>query len=200
MDDRSDDTLEDTDLLVMSVRRPEAFVAFYERHAEALVRYFARRTMAPDAAAELVAETFAQAYTSRGRFSPQGGDAGAWLYGIARHQLSRYFRLGAVDARARRRLGMPEREASSDDVERIERLADLPALRATVAEALRTVPEGERRAVSLRVIDERTYAEVAAHLGCSEQAARARVSRGLRRLGRVLEPEREALLDGGWIG
>jgi RNA polymerase sigma-70 factor (ECF subfamily) len=195
-----EDALDDGDLLLLSLRRPEAFVTFYERHAEPLVRYFARRTLQADVAAELTAETFAQAYASRGRYRATEAEAAAWLYAIARHQLAGFLRRGAVDARARRRLGMPQRELAPEDHERIERLADLPAVRGTVGDALSRLPAGERRAVSLRVLEERTYAEVAGALACSQDAARARVSRGLRRLQLLLEPEREALLDGGWIG
>jgi RNA polymerase sigma-70 factor, ECF subfamily len=200
LDRAFEETLDDADLLVLSVRRPEAFVTFYRRHAEALLRYFARRTLEPDVAAELTAETFAEAYASRARYRDVGSEPAAWLFGIGRHQLSRFFRNGGVDARARRRLGMPERVVSDEDHERIERLADLPEVRRTVAEALDRLPAGERRAVALRVVDELAYDEVARTLACSQEAARARVSRGLRRLGRLLEPQREALVDGGWIG
>jgi RNA polymerase sigma-70 factor, ECF subfamily len=44
----------------------------------------------------------------------------------------------------------------------------------------------ERRLLFLRVVEERTHTEVAAVLGCSESAARMRVSRALRRLRRGL--------------
>ena len=43
----------------------------------------------------------------------------------------------------------------------------------------------ERRLLFLRVVEERTHAEIAAALGCSEAAVRMRASRALRRL-RVL--------------
>ena len=182
--------LEDDELLVLSRRRPEAFGAFYERHAEVLLRFFARRTLDPEAAAELTAETFAQAFSSRGRFRPAGESGGLrWLYAIARHQLSRFFRRGAVDARARRRLGMPDRQISDQDYERIEELMDFEAMRRAVAEAFGSLSEDQRRAVELRVVEGRTYPEVARLLGSTEQAARARVSRGLRRLTTLLEQD-----------
>src|SRR5689334_11687107 len=104
--------LDDGDLLSLSTRHPEAFAAFYRRHAADLLAYFARRTLDADVAAELTAETFAEAFASRARFRDQGEGGGPWLFGIGRHQLSRYFRRGAVDASARRRLGMPERSLS----------------------------------------------------------------------------------------
>jgi len=180
--------LEDEELLVLSRRRPDAFGAFYERHAEAVLRFFARRTLDPEAAAELMAETFAQAFTSRGRFRPVGEGGGAgWLYAIGRHQLSRFFRRGAVDARARQRLGMPDRLVSDDDYERIEELMDLEGIRRAIAGAYGSLSDEQREAVELRVVQGRTYSEVARMLGSTEQAARARVSRGLRRLSNLLE-------------
>jgi RNA polymerase sigma-70 factor (ECF subfamily) len=187
--------LDDDELLLLSRARPEAFGELYDRHAEALLRFFVRRTFDPESAAELTAETFAQAFVSRVRFVPQGGGAAAWLYGIAKHQLSRYHRRGAVDARARRRLGMPLlRELSDENYDRIEELMDTEQVRGQVAEAFALLPADQRQAVNLRVVEGRTYDEVAALTGASQQTARARVSRGLRRLGTMLEQQG---VDGG---
>jgi DNA-directed RNA polymerase specialized sigma24 family protein len=61
------DERSDTELLLASRAEPVAFVELYRRHAEDLLRYFARRTLDPEAAAELTAETFAEAYASRGK-------------------------------------------------------------------------------------------------------------------------------------
>jgi RNA polymerase sigma-70 factor (ECF subfamily) len=58
-----------------------------------------------------------------------------------------------------------------------------------VAEAFALLPPDQRQAVNLRVVEGRPYDEVAALTGASEQAARARVSRGLRRLGSLLEEQ-----------
>ena len=60
--------LDDIELIVLSWDEPEAFGAVYERHAETLLGFFARRTLDPEAAAELTAETFAQAFVFRRRF------------------------------------------------------------------------------------------------------------------------------------
>jgi RNA polymerase sigma-70 factor (ECF subfamily) len=59
----------DAALLLASRDDPAAFVELYRRHAEDLLRYFARRTLDPEAAAELTAETFAEAFASRVRYS-----------------------------------------------------------------------------------------------------------------------------------
>jgi RNA polymerase sigma factor (sigma-70 family) len=182
MDERSD-----AELLIASRSEPRAFVEVYRRHAEDLLRYFARRTLDPEAAAELTAETFAEAYASRRNYRDTGVDGVAWLYGIARHQLSRFFRHGQIDAAARRKLGMPVRDLPPDDYERIEELVDLAPIRGALLEALDTLAEEQRDALRLRVIDGLPYLDVAERLGCEQAAARQRVSRGLRAIGLALQ-------------
>jgi RNA polymerase sigma-70 factor (ECF subfamily) len=178
--------LDDAELILRSSREPELFGLLFERHAESMLAFFARRTLDAESAAELVAETFAEAFASRSRFRDEGVDGVGWLYGIGKHLLSRYFRAGAVEARARRRLGMPERNVSDDDYDRIEELIDFERLGDALGEAMSTLPEEQREAVRLRAVDGRSYPEVAAELGCTESTARMRVSRGLRRIACVL--------------
>jgi RNA polymerase sigma factor (sigma-70 family) len=183
------DTLRsDGELVLQSREDPDAFAEFYDRHAEDLLRYFARRTLDPDvAAAELTAETFAEAFASRFRYRERGAGAGPWLYGIARHELSRFFRAGAVQVRARQRLGIPERDVSDTDYKRIEELIDFEKVGRAIAGAMTELSAEQREAMTLRVIEGRPYEEVARMLACTEDTARARVSRGLKRLARLLD-------------
>jgi RNA polymerase sigma factor (sigma-70 family) len=178
--------LDDVGLIVLSWDEPEAFGVLFERHAESLLGYFARRTLDAEAAAELTAETFAEAFASRRRFRDQGADGIAWLYGIGKNLLSRYFRSGAVDARARQRLGMPERTVGTDDYERIEELIDFDEMAHVMRGALAALSADQREAVRLRAIDGLSYREVAEKVGINEQTARARVSRGLRQIAKQL--------------
>ena len=181
------DERSDTELLLASRADPATFVELYRRHAEDLLRYFARRTLDPEAAAELTAETFAEAFASRRNYRDTGVNGVAWVYGIARHQLSRFYRTGSIEARARQNLGMPVRDLPAEDYERIEELVDLAPIREALVEALATLGDEQRDALQLRVIDELSYPDVASRLGCAEAAARQRVSRGLRRIAIVLQ-------------
>lgn len=183
----------DSELLIASRSDGDAFTELYRRHAEDLLRYFARRTLDPETAAELTAETFAEAFASRGRYTDQGVNGVAWIYGIARHRLGRFFRSGRVDAAARRKLGMPERELPSEDYERIEDLIDFAPIRDALVEALETLNPTQRDAMRLRVIDGLDYPDVAARLQCTEQSARQRVSRGLRQVALALQARGLAL-------
>ena len=76
---------------------------------------------------------------------------------------------------------------SQDALERAEELIDLELVRREVAGALGGLRRDEREALVLRVVEGKSYAEAAREAGCSEQALRARVSRGLRRLAQRLD-------------
>ena len=177
----------DSELLLASREDPESFTELYRRHAEDILQYFARRTLDPEAAAELTAETFAQAFASRKTYTDTGVNGVAWLYGVARHQLGRFFRAGRVDSDARRKLGMPERSLPPEDYERIEDLVDFAPIKDALVEALETLSTDQREALKLHVIGGLAYPEVARRLACTEDNARQRVSRGLRRLAIVLQ-------------
>jgi RNA polymerase sigma factor (sigma-70 family) len=183
----------DAQLLLASRTDAEAFTALYRRHAEALLRFFVRRTLDPEAAAELTAETFAQAFASRATYRDQGVDGVAWLYGVARHQLGRFFRSGRVEAEARHKLGMPERPVPPEDFDRIEELVDFEPIRGALAEVLSGLPGGQRDALRLRILEGRDYPAVARALSCTEINARQRVSRGLRALAVALQERGLAL-------
>jgi RNA polymerase sigma factor (sigma-70 family) len=162
---------------------PDDISRLYEAHAADLLRFFARRTLQADVAVDLVAETFCQAFTARAGFRGAGdSEALAWIFGIARHQLSGYFRRGSVERRALARLGLELPSMSDLDYERVEDLAGLQSERAAVAHALSDLTVEQREALQLRVVQERSYAELASSLGITEQTARSRVSRALRAL------------------
>lgn len=159
------------------------FSAFYAGHSRDVLMFFTRRTYDAETALDLTAETFAQALHSQKRYRGKSDDeAAAWVHGIARHLLARYFRKGEVESRALERLGVDVPAASTDELGRIEELADLASLRSSTADALRELTSDQRRALELRVVRELPYPVVAAQLGVTEQTARARVSRGLRAL------------------
>ncbi len=165
----------------------------YDRHAEGMLAFFARRTFAPEVAVDLLAETFAAAFEDRAQF--RGRDeaaAKAWLYGIARHELMDYFRRGQVERKALTRLGVDRRALTDHEYDRIEELAASADLRRQVAGELASLPADQREAVRLRVVEERTYPELAATLGITEPTARARVSRALRALRSSENLKREA--------
>jgi RNA polymerase sigma factor (sigma-70 family) len=157
-----------------------AFEAFYRQHAVGVLRFFVRRTCDPHASLDLTAETFAVALRKRRQFrgsSPE--EAAGWLFQIARNEHLQFLRKGEVESRAMRRLGMTTPAYSEDDLPRVRELADLDEIAADVRAGLQSLPESQRQAVWLRVVDELPYRDIASRLNISEQNARARVCRAL---------------------
>jgi RNA polymerase sigma factor (sigma-70 family) len=171
---------EDAALLRAAVDDPAAFARFYRRHVRGVIAFFHRRTGNAETAADLTAETFAAALEGCHRYAPERGAPAAWLYGIAHRQLATLQRHGGVERRARRRLGMARIELTDEMLERVEAIAD--AERVDVEVALAALPGVQRDAVRARVVDDRSYEEIAAEQRISTPAARQRVSRGLAAL------------------
>jgi RNA polymerase sigma factor (sigma-70 family) len=162
--------------------------ALYARHCDELLVFLMRRTRDAEVALDLWGETFAQALASRRRYRGHSDEeAAAWLFSIARRQLARYYRRGGAERRAMKRLHI-ERPPLNPEIEaELIRRAGLDDLRQALTEAVATLPVDAREAIGLRILDELPYPDVAARLAISEQAARMRVSRGLRALARVLD-------------
>ena len=179
--------MEDTCLILASRDDPAAFRLLYDRWAERLLTYFYARVRDPEIAADLLAETFAVAYERRHRFRDTGRPVGAWLYGIARKELSHFFRRSAVDRRALKRLGITVPALDEESLTRIEQLVDVANQEPVLSAALEQMTATEREAVELRVVDELEYREIASRLGCTEGSARTRVHRGLARLASLME-------------
>ncbi len=172
------DRRSDEMLLAQAFADANAFAVFYRRYERPVAGFFVRATGSGELAADLTAETFAEALGSAKRYDPQLGTAAAWLFGIARNVLARSRERGRVQDEARRRLGMPVLALDDDTIERIEAAtSDTRAL-----ELVEQLPSDQRAALTARVLEERDYGEIAREMHCSESVVRKRVSRGLATL------------------
>ena len=176
----------DAQLLCAARNDPDAFAELYGRHARAINGFL--RSRAPErVAGELTAETFAQAALGLKRFRDEAdGSALPWLYGIARNLLRTFYERERIESKARDRLGLP-RDSYELDVQATNERLDAERLRPRLSSALESLPPSQRRALELRVVDELPYGQVASSLGCSEVAARVRVTRALASLSRLLK-------------
>jgi RNA polymerase sigma-70 factor (ECF subfamily) len=165
----------------------DAFAGLYRRYAQTLLLYFQRRVHDPELAMDLIGEVFATALDRREQYrGSDEGELSGWLWAIARSTLRDHERRGATERRGAARLGVERRALTDREIERIEELAGFAQLRERIAAYLAELPPDQRIAVQLRVIDDLTYQEVADRMGTNIPAARAHVSRGLRRLSRDL--------------
>jgi RNA polymerase sigma-70 factor (ECF subfamily) len=142
----------------------DALAYAFARHRGDVFAFVLSRTRNRYDAEELTQQTFADAVSAFER----GGaprSTRSWLFSVAERRI--------VDE-ARRRVRLLDVEVAASRVD--------PAVDAPVAAAFRRLPARDRQLLFLRIVEERTHAEVAAVLGCSAPAVRMRVSRALRRL------------------
>lgn len=161
----------------------------YGRHSEELFRYFRHEVGERQTAIDLVGETFAQALHSRRKFRGDSlDDARAWLFGIARNLVRSYHRTGQAEQQMMESLAL-ERAVIQTDIPEQELTPEEAS--ALVEESLAQLKPEYREAIELRYLGNREYAHVAETLGVSEEVARARVSRGIKRLRELAVETRE---------
>jgi len=130
------------------------------------------------AAEDAVQEAFLRVVRARDRYDP-GKRFAPWFYAIVRHV--------SVDLSRRQ---ARQREAVEDLAAQTPVGAGVPPPRGSAAaDLLNGLPPGVRDVLVLRIIEGMPYRDVAAALGISEEAAKKRAQRGLRRLReRLLAP------------
>lgn len=153
-----------------------AYRAVYERHFDDIARYCLRRLPESDAH-DAVADVFLAVWR---RFDavPDGDGTLPWLYGIARNVVRN------SDRSQRRRLRLsakvmaqPRYPAPSPEAQVVRNEED-----AALLEALGGLKPDDQEVLRLRSYERLTMAEISLVLGCSEEAAKKRVSRALGRL------------------
>ena len=180
---------ERTDAELMRDSRTDhmAFDELYLRHAVAVHAQLRRHV--PHLAADLTAETFAQAWIARRKFrDDRGGSALPWLLGISRNLLRQSLRSDRAETRAREHLGLGSCPVSDDEYEQVD---DALSMNVELRDAWDRLGDQEKEALELRILDELPYSEVAATLKIESTSARSRVHRALRHLGSALQARHE---------
>jgi len=136
------------------------FGELLERYEREIFAYALRLSADRDEADDLYQDTFLAAF--RVWPPPRRGNERAWLYRIATNK--------AIDRGRRRRP-----KVNLDDVELVAPERD-SATTLDIARAVELLAPGQRAAFVLRQVQGLSYAEIAETLGCSQEAARARVS------------------------
>jgi len=164
----------------------EAFVPLYRQYLPLVLRWTLNATGDRELAADLTAEAFAAALLASRGYRPDAGPVGAWLIGIANNKLRESRRRRRIEDSARRRLGIDPIALTDLDLERIDELVGTEERFSALIEQL---PADHREAVVARVVDERSYDDIALELKCSPSVVRQRVSRGLRTLRSGMEEQ-----------
>ncbi len=145
------------------------------KHGIELARHLRRLVRDDEAAQDLLQDTLLRAHRALTRLGPEANER-AWLYRIATNAALNWLR---GRARERRALEAHAREVDGDDGSASAFDAED---RAALWRRVATLPERQRLAITLRVADELEYPEIAARMGCTQEAARANVYQAVRRL------------------
>jgi RNA polymerase sigma factor (sigma-70 family) len=174
----------DARVIARSRDEPELFAVLYDRHADAVHRYAARR-LGPEAAEDLMAETFVIAFQRRHTFDLARADARPWLFGIATNLVGRHRRAEARRFKALSRLPEP--------VEHEEPVADPAVARAGATggrrdrtAALAGLSARHRDVVLLIAWAGLDYEEAAHALGVPVGTIRSRLNRARSKLREAL--------------
>jgi RNA polymerase sigma-70 factor (ECF subfamily) len=159
---------------------PLPFEQIMQRHEREIMRYLLRLSGNRDDAADLFQETWLRAYRAYPRLHPNS-EVRPWLYAIAVNLCRNRVRDGARRARV---IVADEEHTAADRIGQARHFVSenegYSALH--MRELIDELPAKQREAVHLRYFAGLDFAAIAAAMGCSQEAARANVSQGTRKL------------------
>ena len=165
-----------------------ALEQLYDRYGQAVYSLALRIVRDPETAEELTQEVFVRLWRFAGTFEPARGRFSGWLLGIT-HNLS----LNEV----RRWQSRPQKAALSDnDDERpydpVDESSDSAEAawqnirRQAIVDALKQLPDSQRRAIELAFFGGFTHLEIATMLGDPLGTIKSRIRIGMQRLKQLL--------------
>jgi RNA polymerase sigma-70 factor (ECF subfamily) len=173
----------DGDLLRRILAGDEAaFTLLYRRHSGGIYRFALHMSGNSGTAEEVTQEVFMALIREPQRYDPDKGSLPGFLYGIARHHLLRGFErerrfvpLDDADGNGTLPPGaVSRRVVRADSFDSLVRMENIERVR----QAVLTLPESYREVVVLCDLQEMSYVEAAAALGCAVGTVRSRLHRG----------------------
>ena len=172
----------------------DAFAAVYRRHHASIFRFARLMTGSNSVAEDVVQEVFLVLMRDSSRYAPERAMLSTYLFGIARHYTRRRL------ARERRFVGLNDSDCNgpkepavpgsiADDV---IRECELKRLRRAVL----ALPSRYREAIVLCDLQDVSYAEAAATLGCAIGTIRSRLHRARQLLANKLQRSSGGALAG----
>jgi len=145
-----------------------AFETLYERHMPPVYRYALRMTGSPSDADDVVQELFLALIREARGYDPARGELRSYLYGMARRLILRRLPVEPLADEDALELAVED-----DPFERL----DLEQRLALVRTAVAALPASYREVVALCDLEELSYADAAATMGCAVGTVRSRLHR-----------------------
>jgi RNA polymerase sigma-70 factor (ECF subfamily) len=152
---------------------PEGFGALYDHYFTQIYRYVASRVRSQELAEDITSEVFFKALRAIGRYRPSGHPFSAWLYQIASNAITDHYR-----SRQRTEDSLEGgRELAAGGAPVDEEVAQRMGL-AQIWEAIESLPDQQRAAMTLKYSEDLPLAEIGQILGKSEGAIKLLIFRG----------------------
>ena len=149
------------------------------KHGGELARHIRRLVRDDDVAQDILQDTMIRAHGALSRLAA-GSNERAWLYRIATNASLNHLRAKAREREALRRHAA-ERDAAVEPPADVRRERD-DARRAALWAEVGRLPQRQRLALTLRIVDELDYEEIARRVGGSAAGARANVYQATKKL------------------
>ena len=190
----------DSEIIRRSLDQPPAFAEIFERHAR-VVGAFAARRIGPDAADDVLSETFLVAFRRRSAFDTTRDSAKPWLLGIAsrlmkKHRAKEASQWRSLEAAAGRDRPLPD-DATEAAADRTDAAASIRALAPRIA----ALAPRDRDTLLLYAWGDLTYEEIGHALGVPTGTVRSRLNRVRRQLsaGETQAGEPAEWMEGGTV-
>jgi RNA polymerase sigma factor (sigma-70 family) len=170
---------DDSTVIQLSRNDPERFGAIFDAHFAEIHRYVVSR-LGPDAAEDVVAETFLTAFRKRARYAADRGGVRTWLYGIATNLIGKHRRSEVRALRALGRRSLELRVEGHDD--RVAAQVSAQNLRPDLAAAIAELNQGDRDVLLLVALAGLGHDEIAAALDIPYGTVGSRLSRARKKL------------------
>jgi len=171
----SPDDHDERSLIEAAQADPARFVNLYERHFHRVYAYVGRRAGSRAEAEDITSEVFEQAFTNLRKYEWRGVPFVAWLFRIASNALADRWKQTSRDSH-----DPPPDVPDGREAEGIER-------RAMLFQLVDRLPDGQRRVIEMRFVDQKSIREIAAALDRSEGAVKQLQLRALGNLRKSME-------------
>ncbi|MEO3856083.1 RNA polymerase sigma factor [Acrocarpospora sp. B8E8] len=165
--------IDDAALIRASLERPDEFAIVFDRHADEIHDYAARR-LHREQADDVTAETFLIAFRKRHRYDQTRSDARPWLYGIAANLIAGHRR---SEVRRLKAMARAPRETTVDEEERSAERASAEAMRPALALALAKLSAQQRELLLMIAWADLSYKEAAEAMNIPVGTVRSRLHR-----------------------
>jgi len=174
--------LADEDLMLMVERKdPSAFEVLYDRHGGAAYSLAYRIVGGPEAAEDVVQESFLSIWRSGARFDAARGSVRSWTLGVVRNR--------SIDALRRQSGKAPKLDFDDDatlEAQPSLELTDSEAIRRETASrvrgALRQLPEAQSEVIGLAYFGGFSHSEIAEMLRMPLGTVKGRMRLGLEKV------------------